>query len=89
MEREHWIQNVMSSTNGMTPVEPSDTLLSKIQQKINQQNKVSPKTVWLAAASIAVLIVLNITVLKTKDKTKIETTTAYQEMTGNQSNQLY
>lgn len=79
----------MSSTNGMTPVEPSDTLLSKIQQKINQQNKVSPKTVWLAAASIAVLIVLNITVLKTKDKTKIETTTAYQEMTGNQSNQLY
>jgi len=79
----------MSSTNGITSVEPSDTLLSKIQQKINQQNKVSPKTVWLAAASIAVLIVLNITVLKTKDKTKIETTTAYQEMTGNQSNQLY
>jgi len=79
----------MSSTNGITPVKPSDTLLSKIQQKINQQNKVSPKTVWLAAASIAVLIVLNITVLKTKDKTKIETTTAYQEMTGNQSNQLY
>jgi len=89
MEREHWIQNVISSTKGITAVEPSDTLLSKIQQKLNQQNKVSPKTVWLAAASIAVLIVLNITVLKTKDKTKIETTTAYQEMTGNQSNQLY
>jgi prophage maintenance system killer protein len=89
MERDNWIQNVLNSTNGMTSVAPSDDLLSKIQQKINQQNKVSPKTVWLVAASIAVLVAINITVLKTKTKVKTESTTAYLESTINQSNQLY
>ena len=89
MERDNWIQNVLNSTNGMTQVIPSDDLLSKIQQKINQQNKVSPKTVWLVAASIAVLVILNISVLKTKTIQKTSTTTAYLEATVNQSNQLY
>jgi len=89
MERDNWIEKVLNSTNGMTTVQPSDDLLSKIQRKINQQNKVSPKTVWLAAASIVVLIALNITVIKTKSKGKTESTTAYLQSTMNQSNQLY
>jgi len=89
MERDNWIEKVLNSTNGMTTVQPSDDLLSKIQRKINQQNKVSPKAVWLAAASIAVLIAVNVTVLKAKTKGKTESTAAYLQSTMNQSNQLY
>jgi len=90
MEQHQWIQKVLNSTNGMTTVVPGDDLFFAIQQKIQQQNRVSSKTVWLAAASIAVLVVLNITILKTKTKqTATNGTTTYLEMTVNQSNQLY
>ncbi|WP_162128226.1 hypothetical protein [Flavobacterium phycosphaerae] len=89
MEKENWIAKVLDSTNGLTPVQPDAALWSKIQLKTNLQNKVSPKTVWLVAASILVLIALNITVIKTKNKDKIASTTSYFESTMNQSNQLY
>ncbi|MFN3755082.1 hypothetical protein [Flavobacterium sp.] len=87
MEREHWIQNVLNSTNGMTQVAPSSDLLSKIQQKIKQQEKVSPTTVWLVAASIAVLVTINFALLNSKSKEN--TAKVYLENTLNKSNQLY
>jgi hypothetical protein len=89
MEKEHWIQNIINSTAGMTPVMPSNHLLFKIQQRTKPQKKVSDKTVWLVAASILVLIALNFTVLLTKTKESKSTTTAYFENTLNKSNQLY
>ncbi len=89
MEQENWIQNVLNSTNGMTSVKPSDDLLSKIQQKIKQQEKVSPSTVWLVAASIAVLVLLNITFLNGESKAKENAAKVYLEDTLNKSNQLY
>ena len=89
MEKDNWIENVLNSTSGLTQVVPSDDLLTKIQQKIKQQNTVSSKTVWLVAASIAVLVMINITVLKAKNKQNTKTTTTYLESTLNQSNQLY
>jgi prophage maintenance system killer protein len=87
MERENWIQNVLNSTNGMTTVTPNADLLSRIQQKIKQQEKVSPKTVWLIAASIAVLVTINFALLS--NKAKENTATVYLENTLNKSNQLY
>ena len=89
MEKEVWIENILNSTNGLTQVVPSDALLSRIQKRINQQSTVSSKTVWLVAASIAVLVMINISVLKTKTTQKTNTTTSYLESTLNQSNQLY
>jgi len=89
METNNWIEKILNSTNGMTQVFPSDDLFSKIQQRVNLQNRVSPKTVWLVAASIAVLVMINITVLKTKTKDKAQTSTSYLESTLNQNNQLY
>lgn len=89
MEKQNWIQNVLNSTNGMTQVVPSDDLLSKIQRKIKQQEKVSPTTVWLVAASIAVLVTINFTLLNSKSKPKENATSVYLENTLNQSNQLY
>jgi hypothetical protein len=89
MEREQWIQNVVNSTNGMTAIPPSDDLLSKIRLKIKKQQSVSPKTVWLVAASIALLVTLNFTLLNSKSKARENTATVYLENTLNKSNQLY
>lgn len=88
MEKEQWIQTVLNSTNGMSAAMPNDDLLAKIQLKIKQQEKVAPTTVWWIAASIAVLVTLNVTLLQ-KDKTKDISKSSYLEHTLNQSNQLY
>ena len=89
MERNNWITTILKSTNGITPVLPSDDLYSKIQQRIQLQSKVSLKTVWLVAASIAVLILLNFSVLTLKTKQKESSTTIYLELTLIKSNQIY
>lgn len=89
MEKKHWIENVLSSTNGMSQVNPSDDLLAKIHQKIKQQEYATPTTVWLVAASIAVLFLLNIALLNGKTNQNQNTATVYLENTLNQSNQLY
>lgn len=88
MERDNWIENIINSTNGIQAVAPSDDLLAKIQQKIRQPEKVSPKTVWLFAASIVVLVSLNIVLLSdlsSSGKSEI----ANLERIINKSNQLY
>ena len=89
METEHWITTILNSINGITPVIPSDDLFSKIQQRIEQDNKVSSKTIWLVAASIVVLVMLNFTIMASKTKERKSSTTTYLEMTVNKSNQLY
>ena len=89
MEKENWIENILNSSNGITSVAPDVNLFSKIQQKIHQHETVPVKTLWLVAASIAVLILLNISVLDLKSKQTQSATTAYLEMTVNKSNQLY
>jgi hypothetical protein len=89
MEKETWIENILNSTNGISQVNLKDGLFSRIQQKIKNQDAVSSKTVWLVAASIAVLVLLNISVINSKSKSKQNTTTAYLAMTIDKSNQLY
>ena len=87
MERNNWITTILNSTNGITTVVPSDDLFSKIQQRIQKENKVSSKILWLVAASIAILVLLNVSIIASKSE--INSTTAYLEMTVNKSNQLY
>lgn len=87
MEQKNWIENILNSTNGITQVSPSDALFSKIQQRIKRPEAVSAKTVWLVAASIAALLLLNISVLNTKSKPATNPASAYSEMAVN--NQLY
>lgn len=89
MEKENWIEHILNSTNGITAVNPGEDLFSKIQQRIIEQDTVPSKTLWLVAASIAALVLLNISVIGSKSKSKQESTSAYLEMTVNQSNQLY
>lgn len=89
MEKEQWIETILNSTNGITPVVPSDNLLDKIQRRIDLKSKVSPKIVWLVAASVAVLAILNISIVISNNNQKTSETSAYLEMTVNKSNQLY
>ena len=88
MEKEDWIENIMNSTTGIIKVVPNDDLFLKIENKITNQNKVSAKTVWLVAASIAILLMLNITVIKLKRNQK-STQEIYLEESLNRSHQLY
>jgi hypothetical protein len=88
MEQEKWIQKVVNSINGMKQVTPSDGLFSKIQKKINF-NSVSLQTVWLVAASIVILVLINFTFLTTKTSESNTISTYYLEKTLNKSNQLY
>ena len=89
MEKNNWITTILNSTNGIKSVEPSDDLFSRIQQRIQKENKVSSKTVWLVAASITVLLLLNFSAIVSKNKDKNSSTRTYLEMTVNKSNQLY
>jgi hypothetical protein len=90
MEKENWINEILNSANGMTKVTPNEDLYSRIEQKIFlKDNVVSIKTVWLVAASIVILISLNISALQNKQATTNETSEAIIASTLNKSNQLY
>ena len=63
MEQEKWINEILDSTEQIMSVAPSDTLYLKIKQQITTQNTVSPRFIGLAAASIIVLMVLNVKIV--------------------------
>jgi hypothetical protein len=88
MEKETWITEVYNSTKGKTLVVPDDTLFSKIQNKIRKENTVAPQWIWLAAASLAILISLNIKIIfkKTNSETS-KTETVFHTLS--KTNQLY
>jgi len=88
MERENWIEDVLNSTDAMTKALPHDRLFSKIQARIKKENTVSSKWLWAAAASLTILIALNVKVVFAKSKTqKSATERIASELTN--SNQLY
>ncbi len=88
MEKEKWISHILNSVDGIKPVNPPDALFLKIQQGI-QYKMVPSRTLWLVAASVAALALLNVAVLANTPNTKPRTADAYLEMTVNRSNQLY
>lgn len=59
MEKENWIEATLNSTNGIGKATPPPHLFSAIQQRIQNQEIASPTLIWLAAASLALLVVLN------------------------------
>ncbi len=90
MKAENWINTILNSTDTMLRVSPKTDLFSKIEARIVLQiNTVSNKTVWLVAASMVVLIAINIYTLqknKAIENPDFETLIA---LTLNKSNQLY
>jgi hypothetical protein len=88
MEQEKWINSILNSTDGITQVTPNDLLFSKIQNKIKEQNVVSNKWIWIAAASFAVLFSLNFKVIFSESRKSNNDTEMLASSIYN-SNQLY
>ena len=88
MEKEKFINEILNSTNGITNITPNDFLLLRIQNKINNQNKVATKWVWMAAASIVFLVSLNSILLFSSFNKKTNDTELLVNTISN-DNQLY
>jgi len=63
MEKENWINEIIDSTDQIVKVLPSDGLYAKIHSQMNLQKPVETKWVWLAAASMLLLVSINIKVV--------------------------
>lgn len=76
-EKEIWIEEVMNSADTMQRVEASAHLFAGVRSRLNgkvvQLEQVSTRTVWLAAASIALLLALNISALSFSSSPKHNT----------------
>lgn len=88
MEREAFINEILNSTKGMVQAQPSADLYAKIGQKIRISN-VHPSTIWWVAASIAVLMAINISALSSKSHKGESQSAASLATELNQNNQLY
>ncbi len=89
MEKENWIEATMNSTNGIAKATPRPGLFAAIQNRIQTQEIVSPTWIWLAAASLALLVVLNAKfVFSGKHKNEKSTVENLASSISN-SNQLY
>jgi hypothetical protein len=87
MEREDFINKVLKSVDGIAKASPSDAIFLKIEKEI-KETTISPKVLWLVAASIVVLISFNIMLLSGKPSIN-ESEMASLEHSINKSNQLY
>jgi hypothetical protein len=88
MKTENWTTEIMESTNGMMKMIPNKLLFDKIQNKINLETKVSNKWIFVAVATFALLISINIKLSKSnlvKTNTQSETVIS----TISNTNQLY
>lgn len=88
MKAENWTIEILESTNGMTKALPNKLLFDKIQNKINLENKVSTKWIYIAAATFTLLISINIKLIVSNNK---ETNTHSETVISTISNseQLY
>ena len=89
MEKESFINDILNSTNGMTKVHPNADLFSKIERRIQLKTTVSASTLWLVAASIVVLIGINVGIMNSREVADDATPTATLATSISKSNQLY
>ena len=88
MNQEEFIEQLFNSTIGITKVNPSDDLFSKIEIRINDQKVLPMKIILMVAASIVLLIGVNMVLISQKvNNTDKEILVFAKEL--NKSNQLY
>ena len=88
MKKEDFIENILNSTNGITKVTPNDALLHKIHARLEDNKPAENYTKWLVAASILILVSLNIGILSSSNN-KSETNNNLSELVTTTNNQLY
>ncbi|WP_366184688.1 hypothetical protein [Flavobacterium ovatum] len=89
MERDKWISEVMDSTNQIVKVLPDDGLFFKIQNKLKVKKTIAKEWVWLAAASIIILLSINIRVIYKELQTEKEIEETVLIAAVSDSNQFY
>lgn len=87
MEKEKFITEILNSVDTSVKAIPNEVLFQKIEQRI-QERFVSGKTLWLVAASIAVLVSINILILEGKHSISKNEMASF-EYSINKNNQLY
>ena len=88
MNKEDFIEKIINSTVGVTQVIPDDTLFDRIQSKIEQERSITSPTLWLVAASIVILLSINISVLTTSI-IRSNAASDVSQLVSNTDNQLY
>jgi hypothetical protein len=88
MEKEKWIEQIIDSTDGIAKAIPDHRLFAKIQNRIKEQEVVSPQWIWLAAASLALLFLLNAKMVFGKNKNSKASAESVASSLSS-SNQLY
>jgi len=83
-KKDNWIHATLESTEGLKPFDVSEQLKSRLKSipsEITVFDKTIPlSAVWLAAASIALLITVNIVAVRTVKKSKKQQeTTIYSD----------
>ncbi len=83
-KKDNWINATLESTEGLRPVSLSEQLKSRLKNipsEITVFEKTIPlSAVWLAAASIALLITVNVVAVRTVKKSKKQQeTTIYSD----------
>lgn len=63
MKTENWTNEILDSSNGMVKVLPNKLLFNKIQNRINLESKIPNNWIFVAAATFALLISININLL--------------------------
>lgn len=88
MEKDTFIENILNSTSEIVKAMPNDDLLNRIQAKIEEEKPATDYTKWLVAASILILVSLNIGVLSTSSKNATKSNEISQ-LVSTTDNQLY
>mgnify|MGYP001619871189 CR=1 FL=1 len=89
MEKEQWIDEILNSTDGLQKASAGAHLFSRIERRLRESEFVSPKTVWLAAASIAILVAVNVVLIKKSAHSKTDSPTTSIASSFDKSNQFY
>ena len=89
MEKEKYIQDILNSTNGITKATPNAALFQKIEQRLEAEKKVPIQLIWMVAASIVVLLGINIMVMANKSATSDKQSVARIAATLQTNNQFY
>jgi hypothetical protein len=70
MEKKVFIETILTSATTNQRITPREDLLDVILRKIDNENKISSNLVWKYAASIALLISLNVAFISIHQKPK-------------------
>jgi hypothetical protein len=64
MDKQKWIEEVIDGGTRVRKLAPRDTLLEAIERRVAKVAEVPARKVWMAAASVVLLVALNFAAVK-------------------------